>query len=132
MDIKELEAEVAKDEEGIAIPIRRRNGKPYLASDGKPCTITVLGSESKVYRSTRDKLGKKLARSDGDGLTQEQFDRELAASAIVAWHGWESNGKPLPLVKENVVGLLQVEHILIQVQGGIVRAADFFAADSSS
>lgn len=131
MDVKELAAEAARDEEGVAIPIHARNGEPYGSSNGEAVTITVLGSESKRYREASDRLLRRALRSRQRTLTPKELREnrvERAAAAVIEWHGIEANGEPWPCEPENVKALLfQSEHILEQVEIGIDGHADFFS-----
>lgn len=137
MDIQAIHAAVAQEDEGVAVPIYQRNGDPYLAADGTQATITVVGSESKRYRAARHQQYRRISkrvRSGRADATPEEMERDaldLAAAAVVGWHGWEDGKKPLDLTPENVRRLLAYDHILDQVQAGIQRHAGFFAAASS-
>jgi len=135
MDILELDKETEQDEEGAAVPIFQRGGDPYLAADGTPATITVLGSESKKYKAGKRAATKKMLRSYGSHVEPEDVERNaisLAAAAVIDWHGWEANGQPVPCTPENVKVLLSRDHILTQVQLGIDRHSSFFAKASVS
>lgn len=135
MDITQLNAEVAKDETGVTIEISKKDGTPYLAADGTPCTITVLGSESKRYRDARDltqrrALHKRRVKLEPADIMRNRI--ELAAAAITDWHGWEIGGKEAACTPEHIQTLLKVYHILEQVEEGIESHADFFAAQSTN
>lgn len=136
MDIKKLQAEAAKDENAVTIPINQKGGEPYVSEiDGSQSTVSVLGSESKKYRAARDAISRKVLRRTGRRLEpadilQNRID--LAASVITDWHGWEVDGKPAPCTPENVRAFLAIDHILEQVETGINEHADFFANSSKS
>lgn len=123
---KVVEGQIKGDETGVAIPILQRNGKPYLANDGSTATITVLGSESKAYRTMRDAIWRKNAEAQTEADTAESRIA-IAIGAITDWHGWESNGAPVPFTADHAKPLLTLEHILLQVEGGIGRRSSFFA-----
>ena len=138
MDMQKVKELVEQDNEGVAVPIYQPNGDPYLGADGKPSTITVLGSESKAYKAARRVQQARLfhaARSGRAGhKTPEESERdaeELAASAVVSWSGWEANGEPLPCTPENVKALLAIDHIFDQVNRGIQQHASFFERASA-
>jgi hypothetical protein len=88
----------------------------------------VVGSESKQVRRAKDAQGKRLFRERRTKLEPADFQAnrvEIAAAAIVDWHGWEAGGQPLPCTPENARGLLAAEHILTQVEEAVHRHADF-------
>lgn len=136
MNIGDIKALVAKDDEGAVIPIYQKDGEPYMAADGKtPATITVVGSESKKYKAAKHaqyrRMQKRVKRGSGDA-TPEEIERdaiELVAAAVVGFDGWEDDGKPLVFTPENVKLLLGFDHILDQVQAGIHRHASFFGGE---
>lgn len=136
MDINKIQVEVAKDENGVVVPINQKNGEPYVGADGKPATVTVVGSESKRYRAARDAISRKMLRGRRSRLEPEDLMRnrvDMAAAGVIDWSGWESNGKPAPCTPENVKALLlAADHILEQVESGISEHADFFANSSKS
>lgn len=135
MDVSKLDAIIAEDEEGTAIPINQKNGDPYLGADGKPSTITVLGSESKKYRQAKDAIQRRNLRSratrpEPSDLLKNRI--ELASAVVVSWSGWEDKGQPYPCTPENVKNLFRADHILEQVESGIFAHADFFVKSSAS
>jgi len=136
MDISKIQAEVAKDETGVVVPINQKSGDPYLAANGTPATVTVVGSESKKYRAARDSISRKMLRGRRTRLEPADLTNnrvEMAAAAVTDWHGWEAGGKPAPCTPENVKALLMAaDHILEQVESGISEHADFFANSSKS
>jgi hypothetical protein len=135
MDIKLLQAQVAQDDTPVTIPIYQKDGDPYLAADGTPATIDVVGNESKKYRLARLAVQKQMLRSRRTRVEPEDLQRNriaLAAAAVTGWHGWEADGKALEASPENVRALLSVEHILDQVEAGVSLHADFFKQNSSS
>lgn len=135
MDLGQLQAEVAKDEQKVVIPINKKDGSPYMSSDDKQCTITILGSESKAYRAARDASTKRALSARRTKLTPDDVMRnrkEQASAVVVDWFGWDTAGEPAACSNENVLAVLDVYHILEQVEDGIERHADFFAAQSGS
>lgn len=133
MNIGEVKALVDKDNEGAVVTIYQKSGEPYVGLDGNPSTITVVGSESKRYRDAKHaqyRRMQKRVRSGRSEATPEELERDnvdLTAAAVIAFSGWEDDGKPLAFTPENVKLLLSFEHILEQVQAGIHRHASFFA-----
>jgi hypothetical protein len=135
LDVSKLDAVIAQDEEGSVIPINQKNGDPYLGADGSPSTITVLGSESKRYRQTKDSIQRRSMRSrsvkmEPADLLKNRID--LAAASVIDWSGWEDGTKPYPCTPENAKVLFRADHILEQVEMGIFAHADFFVKPSAS
>jgi len=135
MDISKIDTERAQDEEGVEVKITAKNGEPDLASDGTQTTITVVGVESDRYRKAVDRQTRKLLRNRRNQPEPADIraDRiELAAAAVIAWHGFEDNGKEVPCTLENVRAVLRAQYILEQVETGIQGHADFFVQSSGS
>lgn len=132
MNIGELTVLRAKEDEGVEVPIYDKRGDAYLGPDGEPASITVVGSESKKYREAKHAQYRRMSKRVRGGRSEpspEELERdavELAAAAVVAFKGWEADGKPLTFTPENVKTLLGFDHILEQVQAGIHRHASFF------
>lgn len=135
MDINALKSKVAQDDTPVTIPIYQKDGDPYLAADGTPATIDVVGSESKRYKAARTKITKNMLRSRRVRVEPEDLQRNriaMAAAAVTGWHGWENGNEPLACTEENIAMLLGIEHVLEQVEAGISAHTDFFKQSSSS
>jgi hypothetical protein len=134
-DFREVAKQVEQDATAKTIKVFDRQGKPYLAPDGKtPATISFIGSESDEYRKMRDDVQRKAAESSIDTIEVAAAARiEIAARAAKSWTGW---GKTVddepPCTVENVSALLSVEHILHQAEAGIGRRSGPFVDASSS
>jgi len=131
-NLNEIKQMVAREDEGVAIPIYQKDGDPYLGADGEQATITVVGSESKRYRDAKHAQYRRMSkrvRSGRSDINPEDIERdaiELAAAAVTGFSGWEDGTKPLPYTPENVRLLLSFDHIFEQVQAGVQRHASFF------
>lgn len=137
MKLSELKVAVAKDEEGVVVPIVGKDGEEYTALDGSPVTITVVGAEAKRIRDARTVQTKRVLRQQRTRLDVEDLRTnriELAAAGVIAWHGWEDdNDQPIACTPENVKAVLAAaEHVLDQVEQGIQRHAAFFGPSSTS
>lgn len=136
MKITDLQQEVAKDEEIVDIPIFAKNGEPYLAKDGTPCTIGVVGSESKAYRQAEDAQSRKNLRTTRRTTPADLRENRISlnAACVRRWHGWEDEqDAEIPCTPDNVKMLLSAaEHVLDQVTQGITGHASFFVTPSSS
>jgi hypothetical protein len=124
-----VEKQIAKDEEGLVVPIYQRTGKPYVGKDGKQSTLTMLGSESKRYRKALDEYYKSVAESPTEVSDQDLVIGKVAVGCI-GWSGWEDGDKDLPCTFENVSALLSLGHVLVQAQNGLMRSKDFFGDGS--
>lgn len=123
-----LKAKVEQEDQARAVEIFERDGKPVLAADGSRATITVIGSESREYKSRLQKATRKWGRNGG---TDEELAIASAAAGVVDWHGWEDEaGAAIPCTPENVKALLSLGFIRAQVQTAINRTTDFFAEES--
>lgn len=134
MDItKELDSIIAQDEQGKVGIIYQPNDEPYLAPDGTPCTMTVLGSESARVRKATEAFQRKLSRTPGkkDNIV-ELMRIERAAAAVIEWHGWLTGAEPAACTPENIRTVCRAQHILVQIEGYRDRHADFFESSSSS
>lgn len=135
MNINELDATIAQDEEGVVIPVYAKNGDPDLASDGSQTTITVVGSDSERYRraqdiQTRRMLRTRRAKMEPDDIRANRI--ELAASAVIAWHGIEADGQPVPCTLESVRLVLKAQYMLEQIEAAVNEHASFLAKSSAT
>jgi hypothetical protein len=128
---------IAQDEQEVTVTIYQPSGEPYVAADGKTeCTVTVIGRESKAYRRAKDVQQKRMLNG-GRGAKLEPEDLRanrvaLAVGAMRKWSGWEMDGGPAELNRENAQRLLRADHILEQVEDAIDKHAVFFARASQS
>lgn len=135
MDLSKINEEIARDEQGLVVVIYGKDEEPYLAADGSEATITVLGADSKQVRAVRDRQTRRYLKNSGQKRTPEDLRRnriEAAAAAVTAWHGWESDGQPMPCAPDNVRLLLRADHILVQVEEAIARPRNFTESSSES
>lgn len=134
-DFNEIQSEIANDEEIVDLPISKKDGSLYLAADGSPATIGVLGSDAKKVKAARDANQRKLLRSRQQKTTPEDLRASrlaYACAAVVRWHGWMAGDQPFECTPENVRKMLGVDHILEQVEEGIAGHASFFAKSSTT
>jgi hypothetical protein len=137
MKISALKASTDKHDEGMVVPILDESGEPMLAADESPVTVTVVGIESKRIRKVEDKQTRRVWRTgatdpDPDLLRKNRV--ELAAAAVIDWHGFEDdNDQPVPCTPENVVAVLSSSgHVLKQVEAGVRRPRALFPPASAS
>lgn len=128
MDIAQIAAEVAQDEEVITVTMMQKSGEPYLAADGSDATISVVGADSKRVKAADDAVQRRLLRRRQRRLEpQDLRDNRIAiaSAAIMGWHGWESGGGEWPCVPENAKVLLTADHILVQVEEAVNQPRNF-------
>lgn len=133
-DLTQVEASVAQDEQGVVIPIMDKNGDPYLGADGKPSTMTVLGSDAKKVRLASEAIQRRAIRMRGRVTPADLKANAIdaATAAVTAWSGWEDKSQPLACTPENVRTVLAFDHIRFQVEEGIDGHARFFPSSSKS
>jgi len=136
-DITKIKDEIAQDEVGTPIPINQKNEEPYLAPDGSPCTIDVLGSDAKKVKAATDVADRRLLRMKRTKMEPADMRARriaIASAAVTGWSGWTygADNTPFPCTPDNVKALLQADHILRQVEAGIAEHSDFFSPASSS
>jgi hypothetical protein len=131
-----IDTVLAADEQPATVTIYQPDGEPYLAGDGSPATMDVLGAESKKVRAAQDKNLRRYVRSRGRGQHEADIARqgrvERATAAVVAWHGWEIDGQPAPCTPEHLETVFRAQHILEQVEEAITEHARFFTKSSPS
>ena len=98
-------AEAAKaHDEAVTRTVLDLEGEPILSESGEPCTIDVLGAESKAVRRAKAQIARKALKSrrrrgEADDLGESR--RALACAALVGWSGFTGDGKDAPLTTEN-------------------------------
>jgi hypothetical protein len=128
MDMKNLEKLNDAENDGVVTVIYQRNGEPYQASDGTESTMTIVGSESKKVKAAKASQTRTMLNKRRTKLTPEDVEENLisqAAAAVIDWHGWELDGKPAKLNKENLAAVLKYDHIREQVEQVRDAHADF-------
>lgn len=135
MELNQIASVVAEAEQVATITIYKPNGDAYEGPDGSPCTLSFTGPESRAYAAakkdlTRVALRQGKRRLDVDDVTKGRV--KLAAAPVTAWAGWTDGGTQAPFTPANLEMLLQVEHILAQLEEGISSHGDFFPKSSPS
>lgn len=133
MDITtQLDSIIAQDEEGVVTVIYQKNDEPYLAPDGSPCTMTLVGAEAKRVTKATEAVQRRLGRrgKQEDAVTQMRVERAIAA--VIGWHGWTAGDQPAACTPENLRIVCRAQHILVQIETARDGHADFFATPSPS
>lgn len=129
--------EKATDDTPVAVPIRNREGEPYVRQDGKPMEYQVVGEYSKQYRENERRLiDKTIKRArKGDEFDAEDAERqgfEKLAGAVVGWT-LEVEGKDVPFSRENLLEFWEVAPWSAKdVQKDLAKHAGFFKRASTS
>ncbi len=105
-DIAQLDTRTASDA-GVAMPILNpRTAAPMLGADGKPVTITLLGSASSVFKTMQ--RASQLRRADmtarGVKMTDEEWEAERQQFLVALTKGWTFDsmaGQPFPYSPDN-------------------------------
>lgn len=107
-DFTEQVEEQSKHDKGTVVHIKDLAGREmyYTSPEGerKPVTITVVGTQSKLFKSVEAEMRKRdLGRKSftPDAL-QEQGIQKLARCTL-AWDGFFNQGREVPLTEENAI-----------------------------
>lgn len=136
MKLSAVKAKVSESERVATLVIYQPDGEPYRSKSGEECTLSFTGSESKAYRIERERiqrrsLNRRQTKVDPADILKNRVD--LAAAPLTGWTGWEDDDdEPAAFSKEGAKGLLEVEHILTQLEAGIEAHASFFGKPSST
>lgn len=137
MELNDSADVVAREEQGIAIPLRDQHRKPALAPDGTPIMLTVVGSYSDRYRAALESYQAWVREAAAELEEGEEIDPKLRdkkwvelvlAKAVIGWTpGLTRNGQPFDYSEENAVILLTGRPwISDDVQQAVVRHERFF------
>lgn len=136
MRIDTLKDLVARDEEGVIVPMLDPHEEPYTASDGTPTTFSVLGKQSSARRTAEDTeskrwLGRNVQKLDPADLRARRLN--LAAACVNGQTGWEDeNNRPIAYSPAIVKTILATdERILEQVETAIDKHSLLFPTPSS-
>lgn len=131
MDITtQLDSIIAQDEEGVDTIIYDKNEEPYRAPDGSPCTMTILGAESKRVTKATETVQRRFGRRGKQENAVQEMRVERAIAAVTRWHGWTAGERPADCTPENLRQTCRALHILIQIEAARDGHADFFVKDS--
>ena len=138
MDIgkSKLDALMEMEERPLSFDLMDKStAEPFKAADGSAVTLTVVGQDSRRVRAALDAGTRKLLASRKAKATPQDLHENrinVAASAVIAWYGLESDGSELPCTSENVRGLLSVPDFLRQVEEKVNEHSDFFVTRSGN
>jgi hypothetical protein len=130
MRIDKLKEAVARDEEGIVLPILDPSGEPYTAADGTATTFTILGSQSAARRKAENLISKQILRTGAGGTDPEDLRARritLAAACVTDCTGWEDEqNKAIPYAPATIKQILGTDlRILVQLEQGIEKHSSF-------
>lgn len=131
-DVSKIE-EIQQDaDNAVTIPIFL-NGEPLLSDiDGKQCTWSVLGQESKAWRDAERKWTRMQRTGAYDPDSEAKRMIFLVASVSTGWTGFEENKKPLAPTIENYSKWLKVRDVFYQVFNATAQHALFFKKGSAN
>lgn len=131
-------SEAAGDNEPVAVPLKNRQGEPYVGKSGQPITITVVGKYSTQYKAVERRLTDKVLKQsrrgvDFDAEDAEQRHAERLAGACTAWTVETEDGKPVPFSTANAVLFLRIAPwVAPQLEQAIEAHDRFFVRSSTS
>lgn len=132
MDLDDLDTTSAA-EKGATITIRHPiTGEDLEGSDGKPCTLQVLGADSKEWkRAVADSMKSTKNRRNLTVADAERSTIEMLARVTTGMsENWVWGKKPLPFSKENITRLYSERPwIREQVDIFVGDRANFLASD---
>jgi hypothetical protein len=138
-DATVLDLDVAPDitsveEQGATISILSADGKKVIVN-GRPVTMTVLGSYSKTYRRTQSAQRERMLRTRRSSLTDELLEKnraDLAAACVTGWDGFLASGQPVPFTRENVLKVFAKFPFIFDQVWEEIHARENFSARSLS
>ena len=136
LDLSSLEAEKAGDATGTTIPLKNRDGDPYLDAAGAPLTMTVLGAYApavlRAKQANKRRFIKALRRGEDDADPKDEASIAIACAAVTDWH-FELKGAVVPFTPENLKAVLVAGPWLLgQVTAAVETPALFSTPVSAS
>lgn len=131
MDLAALDA---SKEDGALLALRHPgNGSVLKTADEKPISLTVVGTDSEIYRSAMRALtNKRLTQVRRDPVTAEEIESEatsMLANCVTGWSGIVLDGQPLQFSKANVVVIFsRLRWVREQVEAFVNDRANFVKA----
>lgn len=131
-------------ETGVPMPVKGLDGKPLIARNGDPVSISVLGSDSTKYRTlTRAQVRKRMESMAGGKPTElteaevDETDRDVIDVLVACTVGWigvlDTEGSPIPFNEDNVRKLYAAYPVIReQVDVFISNRANFIQASSQA
>lgn len=143
--IREVQEQIAKQEAALEVKLYRPDGELYMALDGTPSTISVVGAESKRMRrfeeAQRERIRKGVALLD-DSPEREREERiERCVAAAVGWHGWDDGQAEIEFSPQALRALLSTTdadgewiggHLVNQLERRITAHGLFSKASSDA
>jgi hypothetical protein len=113
--LSEIDTKAGADA-GAELQLLRLDASPLLNKKKEPITLTLLGSDSSLYRRLNRELGRarlaRMQKSRTTATTDEELDRiekediDLLARITTGWSGiLDTKDKPIPFSLENAVDL---------------------------
>lgn len=135
MEISTSNSVAEREDQGSTVHLVDETGEPMFEG-GKPVTITVVGTYSKMYRRVQNEQRIRNLKGRRTQPTPDIIDaraNEAIAGCVLAWEGFTSEGKPFPYTRENAAILFaQAPWIRDQVEEAMSDHASFFPKSSAS
>ncbi len=135
MDLAQLDTSVAA-ETGAVMHLNGPDGAPLFTDDGKPLTITLLGSDGKTLTTLTNRQANAFLRNRSQVITAEMAmtnEIERLATATTAWSNIVLEGKALECNLDNARALYRrLPWVRDQVRAFIDDRANFLTASPKS
>jgi hypothetical protein len=102
VDLNAVKDVANREDGGAVVHLNDEFGKPWYEGEQK-VTITVAGSYSKAYRRAEESIRRRPIKSGkitGEKFYDENVEKVIACT--LGWEGFELNGKPAELTRDNV------------------------------
>lgn len=137
MKLSAVKAKVAQANKPATMTVLQVDGTPYRSKSGAESTLQYLGTDSDKWRENREAVQRRNVAEQNETVDENKDavrnKAELAAGVIVGWSGWEDDDdNELPCTRENVLALLNADHVLQQVWKKIFSHQSFFSDSSPS
>jgi hypothetical protein len=124
-----------REDQGTVVQLRDAIGDLWV-ENGKPVTMTAVGSYSNIYAQAEAEVNRKYAkklRAEGDDFDYRIYNNDLVSRCVTAWTEFTLNGQPAPITGKNVLQVLQVRPwIYPQLRRAMDDHARFFVPPSGA
>lgn len=135
MEITSKQDVTKREDEGATIHLRDEFGEPWM-EDGRPVTVTVVGTYSSRYRKAEAASGRrfqKQMRAQGGDFDMRAYNEDVAAQCVVGWTEFTDGGQPLPTTRENALKVFAgFPWVYPQINAAMENHAGFFGKGSTS
>lgn len=117
MDFGKIDIAKASDQGSIMQVV-----DPFTGEDVDGCTMTIAGKDSSFFRDQLSQFRKKRLNSKNKltmselAEAEDEAVKDATAACVLAWTGFEWDGKPLECKIENVKKIFQSQEWLLTEQ----------------